>query len=195
MLWSLTWIPGQILLLSGPPGLGKTTLAYVLAHQAGYQVLEVNASDERTGKVVDDRIKPALESRALSMNGSMAGNKPTCIVIDEIDGAAGGGEAVSHLASMPDPFLLTRRHSGVRPLAHQAHHRRQFREMEYRCELSFRRSMTTRLIRFCRRENEEEGREPASAPSHHLHLQRPVRPVSLQAVLQNPFFFLTGFFL
>ncbi|ORY58350.1 P-loop containing nucleoside triphosphate hydrolase protein [Leucosporidium creatinivorum] len=83
----------KILLLCGPPGLGKTTLAYVLARQAGYQVLEVNASDDRTGKVVEDRIRNALESRALTMDGGMAGNKPTCVVVDEVDGAGGGGES------------------------------------------------------------------------------------------------------
>ena len=33
----------QILLLSGPPGLGKTTLAHVVARHAGYQVFEINA--------------------------------------------------------------------------------------------------------------------------------------------------------
>ena len=41
----LTWkscVP-QILLLSGPPGLGKTTLAQIVANQAGYEVLEINA--------------------------------------------------------------------------------------------------------------------------------------------------------
>ena len=33
----------QILLLSGPPGLGKTTLAHIVAKHAGYNVFEINA--------------------------------------------------------------------------------------------------------------------------------------------------------
>lgn len=33
----------RILLLSGPAGLGKTTMAHVVARQAGYQVMEINA--------------------------------------------------------------------------------------------------------------------------------------------------------
>lgn len=38
----------RIALLSGPPGLGKTTLAHIAAKHAGYNVIEINASDERT---------------------------------------------------------------------------------------------------------------------------------------------------
>ena len=33
----------QISLLCGPPGLGKTTLAHVIAKHAGYNVVEMNA--------------------------------------------------------------------------------------------------------------------------------------------------------
>ena len=38
----------QILLLCGPPGLGKTTLSHVVAKHAGYNVVEMNARYEIT---------------------------------------------------------------------------------------------------------------------------------------------------
>ncbi|QRV99755.1 AAA family ATPase [Ceratobasidium sp. AG-Ba] len=74
----------KILLLSGPPGLGKTTLAHIIGKQAGYGVTEINASDARTGSIVDDKIRPVLESGT-----AMGTNKPVLMVIDEIDGATG----------------------------------------------------------------------------------------------------------
>lgn len=37
----LSWL--QVALLCGPPGLGKTTLAHVIARHAGYCVVEMNA--------------------------------------------------------------------------------------------------------------------------------------------------------
>ncbi|KAG6820837.1 hypothetical protein H0H93_010664 [Arthromyces matolae] len=77
----------KLLLLSGPPGLGKTTMAHVIARQAGYEVMEINASDARSGSIVDDRIRPALES-GLAVGSS----KPVLLIIDEIDGATGAGE-------------------------------------------------------------------------------------------------------
>ncbi|KAH0830674.1 P-loop containing nucleoside triphosphate hydrolase protein [Lanmaoa asiatica] len=76
----------KLLLISGPPGLGKTTLAHVIAAQAGYEVVEINASDTRSAQSIDDRVRPILES------GSAIGStKPVLLIIDEIDGATGGG--------------------------------------------------------------------------------------------------------
>ncbi|KAH9452496.1 hypothetical protein Pst134EA_015331 [Puccinia striiformis f. sp. tritici] len=72
-------------------------MAEVLAIQAGYQVIEINASDDRSSKTVTDQIKSGLESRTLDAGAKFGGglslksDRPTCIIIDEIDGAAAGG--------------------------------------------------------------------------------------------------------
>ena len=127
----------QVLLLSGPPGLGKTTLAQVLARQAGYQVLEINASDARTGQVVEERIRNALDSQALTTGAASSGkgkakaheegrNRPTCVIVDEIDGAAGGGESVRPAAfALFFKPLNAASPTELRQDARQAHHRGQ----------------------------------------------------------------------
>ncbi|KAF8447842.1 P-loop containing nucleoside triphosphate hydrolase protein [Boletus edulis BED1] len=77
----------KLLLISGPPGLGKTTLTHVIAAQAGYEAVEINASDTRSAQSVEDRVRPILES------GSTIGStKPVLLIVDEIDGATGGGD-------------------------------------------------------------------------------------------------------
>ena len=54
-----------LMLMSGPPGLGKTTLAHVIAKHAGYRALEINASDERSAKVASVVPSRALHHRCL----------------------------------------------------------------------------------------------------------------------------------
>ena len=90
----------KILLLTGPPGLGKTTLAHVCARQAGYDVLEINASDDRSKDVVRNRIRTTLGTECVRyVTGGKASGKharPVCVIVDEVDGvvtgSGGGGE-------------------------------------------------------------------------------------------------------
>ncbi|KAK2533628.1 Chtf18 [Columba guinea] len=71
----------KVALLCGPPGLGKTTLAHVIAKHAGYNAVEMNASDDRSPEVFKTRIEAATQMK--SVLG--ANEKPNCLIIDEID--------------------------------------------------------------------------------------------------------------
>ncbi|XP_011151397.1 chromosome transmission fidelity protein 18 homolog isoform X2 [Harpegnathos saltator] len=73
----------RIALLSGPPGLGKTTLAHIAARHAGYNVVEVNASDERSPDMFRQILLASTEMK--SVIG--ADPRPNCLIFDEIDGA------------------------------------------------------------------------------------------------------------
>ncbi len=86
----------QVALLAGPPGVGKTTLAHVAAAHAGYSVLEVNASDDRTPTSLAQRLDAACGVRAAvqsfyytadGASNDQQTQKPICVVLDEIDGA------------------------------------------------------------------------------------------------------------
>ncbi|KAJ4294903.1 Chromosome transmission fidelity protein 18 [Collariella sp. IMI 366227] len=88
----------KILMLHGPPGLGKTTLAHVCAQQAGYEVMEINASDERSKDVVKGRIRTSLgtesvktvENKRPEPGKQQKVARPVCVVVDEVDGVVGG---------------------------------------------------------------------------------------------------------
>ncbi|XP_030757191.1 chromosome transmission fidelity protein 18 homolog isoform X2 [Sitophilus oryzae] len=73
----------KVVLLCGPPGLGKTTLAHMVARHAGYNVIEINASDDRS----IDSFRTALENATQMHSVIDREKRPNCIVFDEIDGA------------------------------------------------------------------------------------------------------------
>ncbi|PIK50019.1 putative chromosome transmission fidelity protein 18-like, partial [Apostichopus japonicus] len=72
-----------VALLCGPPGLGKTTLAHVIAHHAGYHPVEINASDDRSLDVFRNRLESATQMKSVLTKEQ----KPNCLIVDEIDGA------------------------------------------------------------------------------------------------------------
>lgn len=73
----------KVILIAGSPGLGKTTLAHVIAKQAGYNIRELNASDDRSVEA----FRQALESGTQMKSVLSKDKKPNCIILDEIDGA------------------------------------------------------------------------------------------------------------
>lgn len=94
----------KILLICGPPGIGKTVAAHILAKQSGYSVQEINAansmdklpqSDTLSGAQGFANVSAALRlkiTNALTTNSLTSNNRPTCLVIDEIDSSANAGD-------------------------------------------------------------------------------------------------------
>jgi replication factor C subunit 1 len=84
------------LLLTGPPGIGKSTLIRIVAKELGYHVAESNASDARTASVLRGQI--ALGMRRL---------RKEVIVMEEADGCDRGGaaELAQLITKSPTPII------------------------------------------------------------------------------------------
>ncbi|GAA97282.1 uncharacterized protein L969DRAFT_91871 [Mixia osmundae IAM 14324] len=88
----------RAVMISGPPGIGKTTAAHVVANACGYNVVELNASDTRSKKLLQTAFKSTITNTSLdgyfgegrlNLNGDAITDK-TCLVLDEVDGMSGG---------------------------------------------------------------------------------------------------------
>ncbi len=80
--WFAKWKKGtKPLLLVGPPGIGKTTLANLASKQFGYDMIGLNASDIRNKQRIQEMLSPVLGN--LSIFGKQM------IFVDEVDGIHG----------------------------------------------------------------------------------------------------------
>ena len=118
-------------LLSGPPGVGKTTTAYLVCMELGYDVVEINASDHRSKRMMGENVLDTLNNTSLaSMMGKGNANSGVTskrvLLMDEVDGMAGnedrGGiaELVNLMKSSKVPVIAIcndRNHQKIRSLA------------------------------------------------------------------------------
>lgn len=98
----------KILLISGPPGTGKTTLAYIIAEHCGYEPVVVNASDERTA----DKLITRIYDTTL-MHNVKKSKKPTCLILDEIDGIAGDYSGTNSIRNIIDFVKFGKVNKGI----------------------------------------------------------------------------------
>jgi replication factor C large subunit len=82
--WARSWERGKKpLLLHGKPGTGKTSAAHALARDLGWEVIELNASDQRTREVIS---RIAGEG---AVTASLSGAARRLILLDEVDNLHG----------------------------------------------------------------------------------------------------------
>lgn len=115
-------------LLSGPPGVGKTTTVQLVCEHLGYDMIEFNASDTRSKKLLQVDVSGLVANKTL--HGYINGRNETLtekkvLVMDEVDGMAGnedrGGmaELISIIKSSSVPVICMcndRNHQKIRSL-------------------------------------------------------------------------------
>ena len=77
----------KTILLHGPPGIGKTTIALASARTLGFEPLEINASQSmRSFADVEHLIQSCQYTRSI-LSLIRKDERPVCLILDEIDGS------------------------------------------------------------------------------------------------------------
>ncbi|OMJ89869.1 hypothetical protein SteCoe_7853 [Stentor coeruleus] len=92
--WLKTWSSfppdgKKSILISGPPGIGKTCYTNLICEIEGFTIIQMNASDCRNKQIVSEKI------RAFVCNSSMINSKKigkAVLIMDEVDGMSAGDE-------------------------------------------------------------------------------------------------------
>ncbi|KAK5119341.1 hypothetical protein LTR85_007697 [Meristemomyces frigidus] len=86
----------RAVMIHGPPGIGKTTAAHLVAKLEGYDIVESNASDTRSKKLVETGLKGVLSTTSLmgyfaaDTSSVEASKKKLVLIMDEVDGMSAG---------------------------------------------------------------------------------------------------------
>lgn len=95
----------KAMILYGPAGTGKTSIVVAAAKENNLEIMELNSSDLRNRKKLEEVLKPAAEQMSLFKKGKI-------ILMDEVDGVTGtdiGGipELLRVIDTTKHPIIMT----------------------------------------------------------------------------------------
>jgi replication factor C subunit 1 len=82
-------INSKACIISGPPGIGKTSTVRLISEMLGYRVFEMNASDHRNRDIICARIGYLKDNTTLGKSLDTKVNEKNLIIMDEVDGMGG----------------------------------------------------------------------------------------------------------
>jgi replication factor C large subunit len=95
----------RAILLYGPAGTGKTTIAHAIAKELSYEIFELNSSDLRNRAKLEEVLKPSTLQKSLFSKGKI-------ILVDEVDGVTttdygGLAELIALIEKTKFPMIIT----------------------------------------------------------------------------------------
>ncbi len=143
----------KAILISGDPGIGKTSSIRLLAKLKGYKLFELNASDQRNKKVLMSKVGYLVDSKTISKTDEKTIQK-NLILMDEIDGMS-GNEDRGGVATLIQIIKMSK--TPIICICNDRQNQKLKSLTNYCYDIKFnkpdKRQVTKRLIEICKMEN------------------------------------------